>query len=137
MRRYTCLSICAVLLAALPVPARAQEVCARVRPDWDGAPVPAWEEAILLFGTPASLVLLLASALVLRFRSAWGALAVFVGWSLLVSAFTLFDPTGGQRIAAAAEGCIGSPVLFISIVMAIGVGLLLYTGKPKDDTPRS
>lgn len=124
-------------LLILPVTARAQDVCAKVRPDWDGGPVPAWEEAILLFGSPAALVLLFASALVLRFRSAWGALAVFVGWSLLVSAFTLYDPTGGQRIAAAAEGCIGSPVLFVAIVMAIGVGLLLYTGKPKDDTPPS
>jgi hypothetical protein len=124
-------------LLILPVAARAQDVCAKVRPDWDGRPVPAWEEAILLFGSPASLVMLFTSALVLRFRSAWGALAVFVGWSLLVSAFTLYDPTGGQRIAAAAEGCIGSPVLFVAIVMAIGVGLLLYTGKPKDDMPRS
>ena len=124
-------------LLTLPVTARAQEVCAKVRPDWDGAPVPAWEEAILLFGSPAALALLLASALVLRFRSAWGALAVFAGWSLLVSAFTIYDPTGGQRIAAAAEGCIGSPALFVAIVMAIGVGLLLYTGRPKDDTPRS
>ncbi|QFT91707.1 hypothetical protein FIU86_02555 [Roseovarius sp. THAF9] len=120
-------------LSALPVSARAQDVCAKVRPDWDGAPVPAWEEAILLFGSPAALVLLLASALVLRFRSAWGALAVFVGWSLLVSAFTIYDPTGGQRIAAAEEGCIGSPALFVAIVMAIGVGLLLYTGKPRDE----
>ncbi|MGK7753570.1 MULTISPECIES: hypothetical protein [unclassified Roseovarius] len=124
-------------LLTLPVAARAQDVCAKVRPGWDGAPVPAWEEAVLLFGSPASLVLLFASALVLRFRSAWGALAVFVGWSLLVSAFTLFDPTGGQRPAAAAEGCIGSPALYIAIVMAVGVGLLLYTGKPKDDTPRA
>ena len=117
----------------LPATARAQEVCAKVRPDWDGAPVPEWEEAILLFGSPAALALLLASALVLRFRSAWGALAVFVGWSLLVSAFTIYDPTGGQRIAAAQEGCIGSPALFVAIVMAIGVGLLLYTGKPRDE----
>ncbi|MFN3208950.1 MAG: hypothetical protein ACE369_08115 [Roseovarius sp.] len=134
MRRLTYLSSCAALLAALPASARAQEVCAQVRPDWDGTPVPAWEEAILLFGSPASLALLFASALVLRFRSAWGALAVFVGWSFLVSAFTLFDPTGGQRIAAAAEGCIGSPALFVAVVMSLGVGLLLYTGKPSDDT---
>ena len=117
-------------LLTLPSLVRAEEVCAKVRPDWDGAEVSAWQEAILLFGSPASLILLFLSALVLRFRSAWGALVVFVAWSFLVSAFTFFDPTGGQRLAAAEEGCIGSPTLYVAIVLAIGVGLLLYTGKP-------
>lgn len=120
-------------LLTLPTLAHASEVCANVRPDWDGGPVSAWQEAILLFGSPASLILLFASALVLRFRSAWGALAVFVAWSFLVSAFTIYDPTGGQRLAAAEEGCIGSPTIYVAIVLAISVGLLLYTGKPKDD----
>ncbi len=113
----------------MPMPAWAQ-VCETVRPNWDGGPVSAWSEAILILGSPASLVLLIASALVLRFRSSWGALAVCVAWSFLVSAFTFFDPTGGMRTAAAAEGCIGSPALFIAIVGAICVGLILYTGKP-------
>jgi hypothetical protein len=105
--------------------------CASFRPDWSGDEVSALSEALLLFQTPAALVLLLASALVLRFRSAWGALAVFVGWSLLVSAFTFFDPTGGTRTAAMAEGCVGSPTLFIAIALGISVGLILYTGQPE------
>lgn len=111
----------------------AKSVCAQVRPDWDGGPVSAWSEAILLFGSPISLALLLCTALVLRFRTAWGGLIVFVAWSFAVSAVTFFDPTGGLRAAATAEGCIGSPTLFIALVAAIGIGTLLYTGRPKDN----
>ena len=44
-----------------------------------------------------NLILLLASVAVARFKWNWGALVVCVGWSALVSAFTFFDPTGGQR----------------------------------------
>ena len=110
--------------------------CDSFRPEWDGGSVSAISEALLLFQTPAALVLLLASALVLRFRSAWGALAVFVGWSMLVSAFTFFDPTGGTRSAAMAEGCVGSPTLFIAIALGISVGLILYTGQPTKPNER-
>lgn len=119
----------------LPFAARAGEVCDKVRPNWDGGPVSAWEEALLLFGSPAALVLLFCTVLAARFRSAWGGLAVFVGWSFLVSAFTFYDPTGGQRPAAAAEGCVGSPALFIGIVAVMSIALLLYTGKPTE-TPK-
>ncbi|MCR9114981.1 MAG: hypothetical protein NXH84_17005 [Rhodobacteraceae bacterium] len=115
----------------LPLPAWAG-VCETLRPTWDGTPVSAWQEAIWLLGTPISLFLLLASALVIRFRRSWAALAVILAWSFLVSAFTFYDPTGGQRTAAAAEGCVGSPVLFIAVVGAICVGLLVYTGKAVD-----
>ena len=116
---------------SVDAPQAAPGACASFRPDWDGGTVSALSEALLLVQTPAALVLLLASALVLRFRSAWGALAVFVGWSLLVSAFTFFDPTGGVRNAAMEEGCVGSPTLFIAVALGISVGLILYTGQPE------
>ncbi|WP_339106829.1 hypothetical protein [Roseovarius rhodophyticola] len=116
-------------LTCLPLPALA-EVCDKVRPGWDGAPVSIWQETLWLFGSPAALFLLFCSALVWRFKNSWGALAVFVGWSFLVGAFTFWDPTGGQRAQATAEGCIGSPSLFVAVVLVISVGLLLYTGKP-------
>lgn len=119
----------AFALTCLPLPALA-EVCAVVRPDWDGTPVSIWQESIWLFGSPVALVLLFCSALVYRYRSSWGALAVFVGWSFVVGAFTFWDPTGGQRALADTEGCIGSPALFVGLVLIISVGLLLYTGKP-------
>jgi len=115
-------------------PALAGEVCDLVRPNWDGGPVSAWDEALLLFGSPAALVLMVATAFAARFRSAWGGLAVFVGWSFLVSSFTIYDPTGGQRPAATAEGCIGSPTIFIVIVLAMAVALVLYT-TPRRDKP--
>lgn len=124
-----------VTLAALAVlaagPAHA-EVCAQFRPDWDGGPVSAGQEMIALFGTPISLVLLLATAFAIRFRSAWGALAVFVGWSFAVAAVTFLDPTGGQRAAAAAEGCVGSPTLYIAVVFALCAGLMIYLNKVAD-----
>ncbi len=116
-------------LACTPLPAWA-EVCDKVRPDWNGLPVSAWQEALWLFASPLALVLLIGSAIVFRLRSSWGALVVFVGWSFLVGAFTFWDPTGGVRTAAIAEGCLGSPAVFVSVVLVISVGLLLYTGKP-------
>lgn len=134
MNRNAILSL-TTLFALLPLPALA-EVCDKVRPSWDGTPVSALTEAVFILGSPASLVLLLATALVVRFRSSWGAVAVCVGWSMLVSAFTFFDPTGGLRTAAAAEGCIGSPSLFIAVACSLSVICILITGKPKDrDTP--
>ena len=123
--------ILSAVLAALPVSAAAQDVCTTHRPNWDGMPVSALSEAILIFGSPAALILLLASVAVARFKWNWGALVVCVGWSALVSAFTFFDPTGGQRAAAAAEGCIGSPALFIAGAFAICIGLILYVGPPE------
>lgn len=113
----------------LPAPAWAQ-VCGELRPGWDGTPVSAWAEALSLATSPASLILLAASAVAVRFRSQWGALAVCVGWSLLVSAYTFFDPTGGARSAGMEEGCVGSPVFFIVAVGALCAALVVYTGRP-------
>ncbi|MEM8803594.1 MAG: hypothetical protein AAGF55_13765 [Pseudomonadota bacterium] len=118
-----------------PTPALA-ETCDKIRPDWDGGSVSAWAEAIQLFGTPISLFLIISTALVLRFRSSWGALAVFVGWSFAVATVTFWDPTGGMRQAAQIEGCIGTPTLYITIVFIICGAMMLYINrlqeKPKD-----
>ena len=118
-----------LILALLPAPAWAS-VCDDVRPNWDGNPVSAWSEAIHLLGSPVSLVLILAAVLVVRYRSQWGALAVCVACSLFVSALTFFDPTGGLRTAAADEGCVGSPVVFIAGVGALCVAMILFIGTP-------
>ena len=123
----------AVTLMASPV--QAAEACAQFRPDWDGGPVSMWSEAVSLLGSPVSLILLLATALVIRFKSSWGALVVCVSWSLLVSAFTFFDPTGGLRTAATAEGCIGPPTIFVAVAAALSVISILMTGTPKSDPP--
>lgn len=124
------------LLAALMLlPSQAfAQTCADLRPDWDGTQVSAISEAVLLFSTPLSLILLLASALVLRFRSNWGALALAAGWSFQVYLVTFALPSD----TAKAEGCIGSPALFILIASAIAVGAVIYTGptaKPDSDQP--
>ncbi len=121
--------------AILPAPVWA-EACATFRPGWDGMPVTIFDEAIALFSTPIALILLVASMLVIRFRSSWGAVAVCLAWSLLITATTFFDPTGGLRNAGVAEGCVGSPALFIGIVAALCAGMIIYTGppKPKDHT---
>lgn len=118
-------------LAALPGPAIA-EVCERVRPNWDGSPVSLWSETVMLLGTPISLFLILSTALAFKFRSSWGALAVFVGWSFAVATVTFWDPTGGLRETARLEGCIGTPTLYIALVFATSVGLLLFVNRAND-----
>lgn len=116
-------------LALLPAPAWA-EVCEKLRPGWEGGPVSMVDEAISIFTSPLSLILLVATAFAFRFRSQWATMAVCAGWSLLVTAFTFFDPTGGLRRQAEVEGCIGSPALFIALAGALCVGLALCTGTP-------
>jgi len=91
-------------------------------------------EAISLFSTPPALVLLVLTAICVRFASKWGALVVVVLWTLLVSKITFSgstDPTG-VRAFAMKEGCIGSPSLFIAIVAVMSVALILYTS-PRSD----
>ena len=112
-------------LLILPSPAVAQS-CADLRPGWDGAPVSAFSEALLLFSTPLSLILLLATAIVLRLRSNWGALGIAIGWSLQVYLVTFVLPPDAAR----AEGCVGSPVLFILAAAVLAVGAVIYTGPP-------
>ncbi len=102
------------------------EVCADTRPGWDGDPVSAAGEAIALFASPMGIVLVISTLAALRFRSQWGALVVVVLWTGLVTMVTMLDPTGVRDLAQA-EGCIGSPTLFIALVAAICVGTILYT----------
>lgn len=119
-----------LIAALLPAPALAGEACDAFRPGWDGAPVGPWQEAVWLFGAPAALVLLVATMLVLRLRSAWGAVAICVAWSVLVSLQTNFAPADGLRRAAAAEGCVGSPTVFIIAVVVLCGATVLHAGTP-------
>lgn len=114
-----------LILAALPGSALA-ETCALQRPNWDGGPVSAIEEAIQLTSSPITLILIVLTLLVFRFRSQWGGVAIVVLWTILVSMITMMDPTG-TRASGMAEGCIGSPTLFIAAVAAICVATILYT----------
>ena len=126
-----------LILALAPGAALAEgEACALIRPGWDGGDVSAFSEAVALFGTPISLVLILASFAVIRFKSQLGAALVCLGWSTLASVMVFFDPTGGVRTAAASEGCIGSPVLFVTGATVLCLATLYFTGLPdKNDEP--
>ncbi|MEP4197146.1 MAG: hypothetical protein ABJL99_16090 [Aliishimia sp.] len=115
-----------LILACLTPSALWAEVCDKARPAWDGNTVSAWQEAVFLFSTLPALVLIVASMLAIRFRHQWGALVVVVLWTLLVTMVSMADPTGIQKLAAA-EGCVGSPALFIGVVAAICGGMILYT----------
>ena len=117
-----------IALPALMAPAPAMaEVCDKVRPLWSpGSPATGFDELIGLMATPPSLALLVLSAIAVRFRHQWGALAVVVAWSAWVSVVALSAPDP-IRQAAIAEGCIGSPILFILCVAAICGGMILYT----------
>lgn len=114
-----------LILALMPGAAWAG-ACDTERPGWDGVAEDGIGEAIALFSTIPSLALIVATALVIRFRSTWGGLAVAVLWTGLVSLFAFVGP-GEVRRQAIVEGCIGSPSLFIGIVAAICVAMILYT----------
>ncbi len=113
-------------LALLAPTAAMAEVCDKTRPNWDGTPVSTGQEAIFLTATPATLLLVFLSLLAVRFRHQWAALAVVVLWTLLVSFIAMGNPTG-VRPQEIAEGCVGSPALFIGVVAAICVGMIFYT----------
>lgn len=116
-----------LILSLLPGAALAQ-VCSEEAPGWDGTPVTAVEEALSLGSSPAVLVLLLLTALAVRFKSQWGALVLVLLWTALVSFLTMFAPD--TRAIAMAEGCVGSPALFIALIAAICVGMIFYTAPP-------
>lgn len=114
----------------IPSLARA-EVCGKERPFWDPATgrATALDEALHFAASPLTLILLVATALAIRFKSSWAGLAVVCGWSGFVGLITFgnnSDPTGIHQIALQ-EGCIGSPALFIALVAAISVATIIYT----------
>ena len=113
-----------------PAPAWA-EVCALERPFWDGNPVSALGEFLHLLQTPVVLILILATALVIRFRSEKGGLAVVVGWSLSTFLATGWSTDTTIRDAATAEGCIGNATLFIVVAVLVCIGVVLYTAPLK------
>jgi hypothetical protein len=116
-----------MILSLLPGVAWAQD-CSVQRPGWDGAAVSAVQEAVFLASSPAALVLLLGTAVAIRFKSQWGSLAVVLGWTAFVTFLTMLAPA--SRKLAMAEGCVGSPALFIGIIAAICVGMIFYTAPP-------
>jgi hypothetical protein len=124
-----------LILACLVLPGPAlAEVCARLRPDWDGGPVGPVADAIALFSSLPALALLLGTALAIRLRHQGLALGVVVLWTVLVSFAALRGGQDGVWQAAATEGCVGSPSLFIALAAAISVGTILYTSRrPRQD----
>lgn len=116
-----------LILALLPGAAWAQG-CAEQRPGWDGASVGAVQEAVFLASSPAALMLFLGTVLALRFKSQWGSLAVVLGWTAFATFLTMLAPA--SRKIAMAEGCVGSPALFIGIIAAICMGTIFYTAPP-------
>ncbi|MEM8536780.1 MAG: hypothetical protein AAGF56_02850 [Pseudomonadota bacterium] len=123
------------IAAFLLTPAAAwAEACETERPGWDGVSVSAWDEFLFLLQTPIVLLLVVATALALRFRSEWGGLAAVVGWAIATFLVVGWADSTGFRAAAMAEGCIGSPALFIAVAGLVSVGVVLYTAPlPKRD----
>ena len=129
-----------LILAAtlvLPSPAFAA-TCAELRPNWDGTPVSTWGELLVLMQSPLAIFMLIASALAVRFRSEKGGLAVVVGWSIATYLVTGWGRADPDRMAAMAEGCTGSPAMFIAVAAIISIGVVLYTAPlPRRDSNRS
>lgn len=123
-----------LIFALLTPTAALAEVCSDVRPFVSpGAPGTAFTEMVSLMGTPPSLILLVLSALAIRFRWQWAALGVVVLWSVWVSLVAMQTPDG-PLLLAVEEGCIGPPTLFIALVAAICGGMMLYTAPRKAKT---
>jgi len=101
-------------------------ICTQIKPAWDGTPVSIFAETLSLASSPITLILLAATVITLRFRNQWGALALVVAWSFYVSFLTILDP-GNTFTTARAEGCLGSPTLFIVAVAAICILMIFYT----------
>jgi hypothetical protein len=122
--------LAALVPALLPGPALAQ-ACAAMRPGWTpGTQATQWTEAVHYFSTVPALVLLVATALAIRWRSQWGGLIVTVLWSGLVALIVMHrfgDDSSGLRQRAFDEGCLASPTLFLAAVTAISAATILYT----------
>ena len=104
-----------------------------MRPNWDGNPVTAFEELFYIMQTPVVLLLIVATALTVRFRSEWGGLVVVVGWSLTTFLATGWGEMEAIKAAEIAEGCAGSKTLFIIFAALVCVGVVLYTAPLKRD----
>ena len=102
-----------------------------MRPNWDGSPVSAWSEMIALSSSLPAIILFVASAFVIRFRHQLGALITVVLWTLLATFLTMLDPTG-LREPAIAEGCVGSPTIFLTVIGILSVIMIVVTN-PKSE----
>lgn len=94
-------------------------------------PVTPWGEFLILLQTPVVLLLILATALVIRFRLEWAGLLVVVGWSLSTYLVLDWAGTDSVRQSGMAEGCIGSPSIFIVVAVMVCIGVVLYTAPLK------
>ena len=90
-------------------------------------PVSAWGEFVFLLQSPIVLILILLTAVVIRFRSEWGGVAIVVGWSIVTYLVTGWLSGSTTQTAAANEGCVGSPALFIAVAAILCIGVVLYT----------
>lgn len=103
------------------------------RPGWDGVPVTALDELLFLLQTPIVLILIIGTALAVRFRSEWGGLVVVAGWSLSTFLATGWGSNADTRALAMNEGCIGNSTLFILFAALVCIGVVLYTAPLKRD----
>ncbi len=115
-----------VIALITPTPAWA-DICTTERPGWDGTPPGLLAETATLFLTLPSAALIFCTALALRLQSAWLGLLATVGWSVLTFFLVFAGGPQSSRAQATAEGCIGSPALFIGLVTAICIATILYT----------
>ena len=88
-------------------------------------------EMLHLFQTPLVLLLILATALTVRFRREWAGVANVVGWSLATFLLTGTGGSYGVMDLGRVEGCVGSPALFIAVAVAVCIGVVLYTAPRK------
>lgn len=118
------LALALALALSGPSAAVAGPACEAARPGWTpGTEATMLTEALHHLMSVPAIVLIVATMLALRWRSQWGGLAVVAGWSL----WTGIIAFGGAPEAAVAEGCVGSPALFIGLAAAICIATIAYT----------
>ncbi len=116
-----------LILTFLASPALA-EVCDKERPNWDGTPQTLLDEALFHFASPIGLFLLAALAVAVIFRHAMGTAIVVLLWSFYISAITLPDQSDVSAFVVA-EGCMGSPSLYIVLSAVLSIAAVFYTFK--------
>lgn len=110
------------LALAILLPSTAlAEVCDKERPHWDGHPTSTYDELLAFIQSPAAWILFGLAAVCLLLRSRWFALPCLFWGAILLANFLTPLPSGFNDIhmAAIKEGCIGNPVLSISLTVAI------------------
>ena len=112
--------------AVLPTPALAK-VCDKVRPDWNGVPSTVWDELQYQIMQPENVFLILLVLALASIPQLWTVFLALVVATLFGFLFIQPDPLflNDLQWEGYREGCIGDPLLWYAVWVAIGLALIV------------